>query len=75
MSTVPEQNHEDDQDYLQSRLLGVDAYMVKPVDMNKFLEVVRKLRHRWLADVVLPTAIYLSENAAAPSSTELAMGG
>jgi chemotaxis family two-component system response regulator Rcp1 len=40
--------------FLEPRLLGVDAYMTKPVDKAKFLSVVRELRHRWFADVILP---------------------
>lgn len=37
--------------------LGVDAYMLKPVNLIRFVEVVRQLRHRWLAHVILPEAI------------------
>lgn len=47
-----------DEDYLKSQLMEVDGYMVKPVDMAKFLEMVRRLRHRWLSEVILPAEVY-----------------
>lgn len=43
-----------DADYLRSQSLGVDGYIVKPVNMRNFLEIIRQLRHRWLACVSLP---------------------
>lgn len=43
------------EDLIRSELLQVDAYMVKPVDLEKFVELVRQLRHFWHADVILPT--------------------
>ncbi|MCP4189827.1 MAG: response regulator [Planctomycetaceae bacterium] len=43
------------EDLVRSELLQVDAYMVKPVDLEKFVELVRQLRHFWHADVILPT--------------------
>lgn len=46
----------DEQDVLQSELLHVDAYVTKPVDLPKFLTLVRQLHKAyWLADVILPT--------------------
>ncbi len=42
------------EDILRSEKLFVDSYMVKPVDMVKFLAVVRQLKSFWLADVILP---------------------
>jgi len=44
----------DQQDYLASERLEVDGYMTKPVDLAKFILVVRKLRRYWLSDVILP---------------------
>ena len=42
------------EDILRIEKLFVDSYMVKPVDMVKFLAVVRQLKSFWLADVILP---------------------
>lgn len=45
----------DEQDILRSQLLNVDSYITKPVDLDKFLAVVRQLRKRyWLRDVIVP---------------------
>ena len=35
--------------------LDVQAYMTKPVDLEKFLTVVEELKDFWKADMVLPT--------------------
>lgn len=45
---------EDEEDRLKSETLGVDSYITKPVDFEKFLGVVKQLRHRWRHDLVLP---------------------
>lgn len=42
------------QEILKSENLEVDSYMVKPVDMNQFIHVVKKLRRFWLDEVILP---------------------
>lgn len=42
------------EDLVRSELLQVDAYIVKPVDLEKFVALVRQLRHFWHADVILP---------------------
>jgi CheY-like chemotaxis protein len=34
--------------------LRVESYLIKPVDIGQFLDLVRQLRKFWLADVVLP---------------------
>lgn len=34
--------------------LHVDSYLIKPVDIAQFIDLVRQLRKFWLADVVLP---------------------
>lgn len=39
---------------LESKCLHVEDYLVKPVDLDQFLSVVRSLRQYWLADVILP---------------------
>ena len=33
---------------------AVDAYVNKPVNLAKFLDVIRKLRQHWLDDVIVP---------------------
>ena len=42
------------EDILKSEDLFVDSYMTKPVDLEKFLEVVKQLKKFWLEDVILP---------------------
>lgn len=43
-----------EEDRSASELLHVDGYMTKPVDFPQFLQLVRRLKTRWLADVILP---------------------
>lgn len=43
-------------DMQQSERLQVEAYMTKPVDLDKFLRLVRDLSRFWHADMILPTA-------------------
>ncbi len=43
-------------DKTQSEKLQVEGYMVKPVDIAKFLELVKKLERFWHADMIIPTA-------------------
>jgi chemotaxis family two-component system response regulator Rcp1 len=45
---------QDEEDKLRCEMLHVDSYMVKPVDFEKFLGVVRKLKTHWHADLILP---------------------
>jgi chemotaxis family two-component system response regulator Rcp1 len=45
---------QDHADLLRSQLLQVDGYMTKPVDLGKFLTLVRELQRFWMSDVVLP---------------------
>ncbi|MBN2476118.1 MAG: response regulator [Pirellulales bacterium] len=40
---------------LQGESLHVESYLVKPVDLQQFLEVVRSLRKYMLSDVILPS--------------------
>ncbi len=45
---------DEEEDRLQSERLGVDAYITKPVNLEKFVAVVRQLRSFWHADLILP---------------------
>ncbi len=47
----------DEADALRCNLLHVDAYMTKPVDLEQFLQVVKKLKRFWMKDVILPATI------------------
>jgi two-component system, chemotaxis family, response regulator Rcp1 len=45
----------DEQDKLHSELLHVDGYIVKPVNLEKFLSLVKQLRRQYLLkDINLP---------------------
>ncbi len=46
---------EAEEDRLQCDSLRVDGYIVKPVNFEKFLELVRRLKKFWLDDVILPS--------------------
>ena len=39
----------------QCETLGVEGYIKKPVDLEKFLDIVRALKSHWHADLVLPS--------------------
>ncbi len=43
-----------DEDEAACRLLQVEAYLVKPLDVPKFMKVIGDLRHHWQADMILP---------------------
>jgi len=45
----------DHEDVVRSEQLHVDSYIVKPVDLEKFLTVVKQLKRFWMADVILPS--------------------
>jgi two-component system, chemotaxis family, response regulator Rcp1 len=45
---------EEDRDVIMSYILHVNCYIVKPVDFNKFIEVVRTIENFWLQIVRLP---------------------
>ncbi|MGC1274473.1 MAG: response regulator [Planctomycetaceae bacterium] len=45
----------DQEDRLASERLQVEAYLTKPVNIEKFLDVVAKLSRFWHADMILPT--------------------
>jgi two-component system, chemotaxis family, response regulator Rcp1 len=38
---------------LQALELNVDGYMTKPVELDKFIDVVKSLRRSWLTELVL----------------------
>ncbi|MBP1599157.1 MAG: response regulator, partial [Acidobacteria bacterium] len=43
-----------EQDVLRSYDLNANCYIAKPVDFNRFMEVVRSIEHFWLTVVTLP---------------------
>lgn len=43
-----------EREFLESYPLHVEEFLIKPVDIDQFLGVVRALRRYWLADVILP---------------------
>lgn len=46
---------EDEQDVLRSYNLHANCYVTKPVDLDRFIRVVRSIEDFWLGIVVLPT--------------------
>ena len=44
----------DESDRVRSELLHVDGYIVKPIDLHRFLRLVKQLNQFWLDDVILP---------------------
>lgn len=46
---------EDDDTRDQCRNHRVEHYIPKPVNLDKFLEVVKKLKHHWHNDLILPS--------------------
>ena len=49
-----------DDDEAACRLLQVEAYLVKPLDVPKFMKVIEDLRHHWQADMILPNQPHAS---------------
>jgi two-component system, chemotaxis family, response regulator Rcp1 len=47
---------EDYEDELRSQQLNVEGYVTKPVDMPKFLGLVKELKEYWMSDVILPNS-------------------
>jgi two-component system, chemotaxis family, response regulator Rcp1 len=45
----------DEVDKTQSEKLDVEGYLVKPVDLSKFLKLIRRLKHLWKEDMILPS--------------------
>ena len=48
---------EDEADVEQSRSLDVQAYLPKPLDVDRFLAIVLELKDFWRADMVMPAAV------------------
>jgi len=46
-----------EEDARHSEELSVAGYMTKPVDMEKFLRLVRELREYWHSEVILPSVV------------------
>jgi len=44
-----------EEDRIRAELLQVDGYMIKPVDLEKFLQLVTELKRFWHAGVILPS--------------------
>ncbi|NUQ65965.1 MAG: response regulator [Pirellulales bacterium] len=42
------------EEILREEGLEVESYMVKPVDIEQFIRVVRHLRRYWMAEIILP---------------------
>ncbi len=42
------------EEILRQEKLAVDGYLVKPVDLPKFIALVKQLRQFWLQEVILP---------------------
>ena len=45
---------EDYEDELRGQRLNVEGFVTKPVDMPKFLSLVKELKDYWMSDVILP---------------------
>lgn len=45
----------DETDKRESEKLDVEGYLVKPVDLSKFLKLIRRLKHLWKEDMILPS--------------------
>jgi CheY-like chemotaxis protein len=43
-----------EEDKVKCQLFDVDAYITKPVNLQKFLAVIKQLKRFWLDDVILP---------------------
>lgn len=48
---------EDDKDRALTETLHVEAYLTKPLDLAKFYDLLKQLKHHWHADVMLPQAV------------------
>jgi CheY-like chemotaxis protein len=45
---------EDEHDRLRCQMLDVEAYIAKPVNLKKFLSLIKDLKRYWHEDVILP---------------------
>lgn len=46
-----------EEDVIRSYNLHANAYVIKPVDLKQFLQVIRSFEEFWLAVVTLPTSV------------------
>ena len=44
----------DEADVAHTQMLAVESYLVKPVNLTNFLEVIRELKRFWFQGVILP---------------------
>ncbi|MGD9647426.1 MAG: response regulator [Pirellulales bacterium] len=44
------------EDFLRAEELQVDAYLTKPVDLDRFLTVVRQMKRVWLENLLQPVS-------------------
>lgn len=47
---------EAEEDRLKCELLHVDSYIIKPINLPKFVEVLKQIKRHLLVDVILPSA-------------------
>ncbi len=47
----------DEADIAHTQMLQVESYLNKPVDLGKFLDVIRELKRFWMHGVILPAAV------------------
>jgi two-component system, chemotaxis family, response regulator Rcp1 len=47
----------DEADKAHMELLSVESYLVKPVNLDKFLDIIRELKRFWQQGVILPAAV------------------
>lgn len=45
----------DEADIAHTQMLEVESYLVKPVNLSKFLDVIRELKRFWFQGVILPS--------------------
>jgi CheY-like chemotaxis protein len=48
---------DDYEDELRGQVLNVEGFVTKPVDMPKFLALVKELKDYWMSDVILPQGV------------------
>jgi CheY-like chemotaxis protein len=48
---------EDEGDLCEAQSLGAEHYITKPVNLEKFLSIVKRFKHAWHPDVILPASV------------------
>lgn len=51
-----------DGDAIAKQDLEVEAFLIKPLDFQKFIEIVQKLSHFWQADMIVPVRVETATN-------------